>query len=399
MTTGLGQELKAAFETASEFVQPPPALADRVRARVRRRRRRALAGTAVASAMVLAIAGTSYAAISQHRGTPAVTRHPGRSPQNLATVDYQVTQLAVGGRYLYVLAGLNSLLTAYDRDTGKLVRRVTVPSPASALAVGPGGLVWVGFSPDQGSGATGIWLLTPDLKRHSSDPGILAPAILPAGRASALVPVKDGLLRVHIPAPGQPGRATRQLEPGSSLGSNPYTPPGASSVQLGSRVAVLVATGRRNGSHIVLAGSPGLRFGGTPATHISAMTSTGNDLWVTTYAQHGGEASLDGPLVRLNTRLSPTTPASVRSSPALAGSESVWSGGGTVWVATGVLGHSLVCLTAGGAIGPITTMPVTGEVVALAATASRVYVNVLQPPGSYAPSPITSYPIPAACRA
>ena len=59
MRTGLDQELKAAFETASDFVEAGPGLADRVRARVRRRRRRVLAGTAAASAILLAIAGTT----------------------------------------------------------------------------------------------------------------------------------------------------------------------------------------------------------------------------------------------------------------------------------------------------------------------------------------------------
>jgi hypothetical protein len=116
--------------------------------------------------VLLATAGTTYAAVSQHRGTTAVTQ-AGQSPQTLATVGYPVTQLAAGGRYLYVLGGQNSLLTAYDRDTGKPVRRVTLPSPASALVVGPGGLAWVSYSADQGSGPAGIWLLTPDRHRAS----------------------------------------------------------------------------------------------------------------------------------------------------------------------------------------------------------------------------------------
>jgi len=347
--------------------------------------------------VLLAIAGTTYAATSQHRGTTAATR-AGQSPQTLATVDYPVTQLAAGGRYLYVLGGQNSLLTAYDRDTGKLVRRVTLPSPASALAVGPGGLVWVSYSPDQGSGPAGIWLLTPDLGRHSADPGIVAPAIVAAGRTSAWVPGQGGLLRVHIPAPGQPGRATQQLESGSSLGPSARAPSGFPSDQLGRRVAVLVTTGSANDGHVVIAGSPGLRYGGTPDTHIGAMTSTGNALWVTMYALRDGDRVLDGPLVRLNSRLSPTTPAAVQSSPVLARTENVWSAGGTVWVTTDARGHSLTCFTAGGTTGPVTTLPVTGMVVALAASGSTVYVNALQPPYTYNTSSITSYPIPAACR-
>lgn len=398
MNTEFDQELKAAFETASDFVAAPPGLADRVRAGARRRRRRALATTAAASAVLLAIAGTTYAAVSQHRGTTAVTQ-AGQSPQTLVTVDYPVTQLAAGGRYLYVLGGQNSLLTAYDRATGKLVRRVTLPSPASALVVGPGGLVWVSYSPDQGSGPAGIWLLTPDLGRHSADPGIVAPAIVAAGRTSAWVPGQGGLLRVHIPAPGQPGRATQQLEPGSTLGPSARAPWGSPSDQLGRRVAVLVTTGSANDGHVVIAGSPGLRYGGTPATHIGAMTSTGNALWVTIYALRDGDRAFDGPVVRLNSRLSPTTPAAVQSSPVLARTENVWSADGTVWVTTDARGHSLTCFTAGGTTGPVTTLPVTGMVVALAASGSTVYVNALPPPYTYNTSSITSYPIPAACRA
>ena len=142
MNTEFDQQLKAVFETASDFVAAPAGLADRVRAGARRRRRRALAATAAASALLLAIAGTTYAGVSQHRGTTAVTQ-AGKSSQTLATVDYPVTQLAIGGRYLYVLGGQNSLLTAYVRHTGKLVREDhAAVAGVRALVVGPGGLVW-----------------------------------------------------------------------------------------------------------------------------------------------------------------------------------------------------------------------------------------------------------------
>jgi hypothetical protein len=397
MSTGFDQELKAAFEAASDFVQPPAGLADRVRAGVRRRRRRALAVTAAAAAVLLAVAGTSYAVTGQHRA-PAAAPPAGRSPRIRVTVAYPVTQLAVGGRYLYVLAGENSLLTAYDRDTGKLIRRVTLPSPAAALAVGPRGLVWVSFAPDRGSGPAGIWLLTPDLRRHSADPGVAAPALVPAGRTAALVPGQGGLLRVRLPAPGQPGRATQQLEPASSLGPRAQASPGAAAAQLGSRTAVLVTTGSATDGHVVIAGSPGLRFGGTAGTHISAMAGTGNALWVTTYALQAGDRVLDGPLVRLSTRLAPSAPAAAASSPVLARTQSVWSAGGTVWVATDAPGPALACLTAGGTTGPVTALPVTGMVVALAASGRTVYVNALRPPYTYNTSAITSYPVPAACR-
>ena len=397
MSTGFDQELKAAFETASDFVMAPAALADRVRAGARRRRRRALAVTAAASAVLLAIAGTAYAAVSQDRGATAVTA-AGRSPKTLATVAYPVTQLAVGGRYLYVLGGEDALLTAYDRDTGKLVRRVTLPSVASALAVGPGGLVWVSYSPDQGSGPAGIWLMTPDLRRRSADPGVVAPAIVVTGRTSARVPGQGGLLRVHIPAPGEPGRASQQLEPGTSLGPDARAPSGIPAEQLGGREAVLVTTGSATDGHVVIAGSPALRYGGTPDTRIADMTSTGNALWVTIYALRDGNWVVDGPLVRLNSRLSRAMPAAVQSSPLLARTESVWSAGDTVWVTTDAPGHSLTCFTAGGRTGLVTTLPVTGRVVALAASGPTVYVNALQPPYTWNTTSITSYPIPAACR-
>jgi hypothetical protein len=397
MSTGFDEELKAAFEAASEFVQPHPRLADRARAGSRTRRRWALAAAAAASAVMLVGAVATYATVAPHQDHAALAKRPGGSPQVLATVDDQVTQLAVSGRYLYVLAGQNSLLTAYDRSTGKVIGNIRVPSGASALAVGAGGLVWVAFYPDQGSGPAGIWLLTADLRLHSAVSGIQATTILPAGQTSALIPDQDGLLLVHVPVPGQTGQASQQLEPGSSLGPNQSTSPGTSSARLGGRVAVLVTGRGGSDRHLVIAGSPSLRFGGTWRTQISAMTSTGNSLWVTTFAQRNGETSLQGPLVRLNTRLELTTPASLRSSPVLGRSESVWSAGGTIWVATGVRDHSLVCFTASDKIGRVTTMPVTGEVIALAATAGTVYVNAEQPPGSYAPSAITSYPIPATC--
>ena len=159
----------------------------------------------------------------------------------------------------------------------------------------------------------------------------------------------------------------------------------------------MVTTGSANDGHVVIAGSPGLRYGGTRDTHIGAMTSTGDALWVTIYTLSDGDRALDGPLVRLNSRLSPTTPAAVQSSPVLARTESVWSAGSTVWVTTDARGHSLTCFTADGTTGPVTTLPVTGMVVALAASGSTVYVNALSRL-TYNTSSITSYPIPAACR-
>jgi hypothetical protein len=344
----------------------------------------------------MAIAGTTYAAVGRHHNTVTVQQRLYGSPRILATVDYQVTQLAVNGKYLYLLAGQNSMLTAYDSATGKLVRRINLPAEPSGLTVGPGGLVWVAFYPHHGAPA--LWLLSPDLRLHCATTGFKAVSIVPVTRTSARIPESYGLLQVAMPGPGQSGLAIAISEPYTSLGATVKTAPGSWSGDLGDRIAVFVTDPDGADGHLVLAGSPGLRFGGSLQTQISAMTSTGNALWVTTYALHHGETSLQGPLVRLDAELRPTTPGPVRASPVLTRSEDVWSAGHTIWVATGVRGHALVCFTAGSRIGRLTTLPVSGEVRSLAATSTTVYVNAEQPPGSYAPSRIVSHPVPASCR-
>jgi len=378
-------------------VQPPPGLTERVRSGVRRRRRRAQAATAIATVVLLGAAATGYVAAGPHR-TAARLQAPAARSRVIGTVSYQVSQLAVSGRYLYVAAGQNSWVSVYDVVTGKLIATVTVPGEPAALAVGRGGLVWVGYSPPGTTGPSGIWLFSPDLREHSELTGVTADSIVPVSRTTALVPDDHGLLQVRLPAPGQPGQGSQRAEPGTSLGTAPAIAPGFWSGMLGNRVTVQVSTGAGDDSRLVVAGQPGLTYGGSARTHINGAASTGSAVWVSTFAQRGGEASLEGPLVRLNAALTPTTSAAVLASPVLSRSEDVWSGGHTIWVATGVLKHSLVCFTAGSRTGPVVTLPVSGEVVALAAAGSTVYVNALEPPGSTAPSKIVSYPVPAACQ-
>jgi hypothetical protein len=384
MTTFIDQELRDAFDAASDFVLPQPGLADRARAGARRRRRRMVTVAAATCAVALGAGATAYAALGHHH--VATSQPQGRSRVMLATVDYQVSMLAVSGAYLYVLAGQNNMLTAYDRTDGKLVRQIKTPAAVAAMAVGPGGLVWLSFSADEAGRATGIWLLSPDLRVRSSVADIRASTILPAGRTSALVPTRNGLLSLLVPAPGQAGTPARQLQSDSSLGPSVDTAPGDWSGEVAGRAAVIVTSGRGNDARLVIAGQPGLRFGGAASTQLSAVASTGNALWASTYAVSHGESSRQGPLVRLNSRLTATTPKQLQNNAVLARSQGVWATGDTVWVASGVKGHSQV-----------TTMPVAGDVVALAATSGTVYVSVLRPPGSYARSPIMGYPVPAAC--
>ena len=97
-------QLRTAFEQASDFIQPGPELASRVRATARRRR--AMVTTvAVACALILIATGVSYLATGLRRDA-SVTRHhrgpTGRIARTLVRADFPIEQLAVSGRYLYV---------------------------------------------------------------------------------------------------------------------------------------------------------------------------------------------------------------------------------------------------------------------------------------------------------
>lgn len=201
--------------------------------------------TAVTTAVLLAAAATGYVVAGPHRPAAQLQAATARS-QTIATVSYQVTQLAVSGRYVYVVAGLNSRVTAYDRQTAKLVATIAVPGEPVALAVGPGGLVWVGYSPPGAAGSSGIWLLSPDLRQHSELSGLPANSIVPVSRTTALVPGQHGLLQVRLPAPGLPGQPTtaRSRAPASARARRPGPGPGAACwlTASGSRSVLATAT-------------------------------------------------------------------------------------------------------------------------------------------------------------
>jgi hypothetical protein len=377
-------------------VQPPADLAERARTANRARRRRLAAGIAAVTALALLAVGGGYLLAKPRQ--PASTANHDR-PRLLITVpaNYQVQQLAVSGQYLYVLTVVEDspyALSAYDRLTGKLISRVGIPADPSAMAIGPTGLVWLAFYPDQSGGPTAIRLLSPDLLMHSTLVGIQTSTILPIGRSTAWIPTQYGLLHVHLPAPGQPGRASQHLARGTSIGN---TAPGVWAGLLDGRVVAQVTNGYGLDSHLVIAGMPGSRFGGAPQRQVGAVTSTGGSLWVQLFAVKDNNAASSGPLVRLNGQLRETTPAFVRDSSALARSEDVWSEGSTIWVASAARGHSLVCFADGSPNGPVTTLPVRGQVAALAATPDTVYVTTM-PPHAYDNFTVTSYPVPGACR-
>jgi hypothetical protein len=311
-----------------------------------------------------------------------------------------VQQLAVGGPYLYVLAGENgesyNALSAYDRATGRLIHSVSLPAAPFELALGPGGLVWLSLDyPDQNGGPTGTWLLSPDLRLRSSYSAVAESVIVPVGRTTAVTVTQFGLVTVHMPAPGQRGQASQHPDPGTSIGRN--TAAGAWAGWVDGRVVAQVTNGYGLDSHLVIAGQPGRTFGSAPQHQVGAVAIADGSLWVQLYAVVDNNAAASGPLVRLDGQLRATTPEFVQDSFVLTRSEGVWSEGSTIWVASAAHGHSLVCFAAGSQIGPLTTLPVRGQVAALAATPDTVYVTTT-PGNSYGNFSVMSYRVPAACR-
>jgi hypothetical protein len=372
VSTGIGQELKAAFEMASDFVQPTADLAERARTATRRRRSKLTLTIAAVTAFALVAVGGGYLLAKQRE--PASGTNLDRVRHLMMVPPYvQVQQLAVSGPYLYVLTVMQGgppyALKAYNRVTGRLIGRVGVPANPSAMTVGPGGLVWLAFYR----------------------------TILPIGRTTAWIPTQYGLLRVHLPAPGQSGRASQHLEAGTRLGPGRNTAPGVWAGWLDGRVVAQVTNGYGLDSHLVIAGEPGRTFGSAPQHEVGAVASTGNSLWAQLFAVNDNYASASGPLVRLDGQLRTTTPEFVKDSPVLTRSESVWSEGSTIWVASAARSHSLVCFRSGSPSGPITTLAFSGQVAALAATSDTVYVTST-PLNTYDDFTVVSYPVPAACR-
>ena len=252
MSRKLDDELRAAFEIASDFIEPPPGLADNARRRSRARLRKRL-GAVVACVLVLTVTGAVYAASGHYRSDPAPAAV---TPQSPFTVGYPVSQVAVSGRYLYLASNQSALVAAYDRRTGKLVRLVTVPGSPTWLTVGPGGRVWVDVEGDGTPGA--LLLFSPDL--HARATGASLGPVVPTSPQTALAPTQYGLLEVRMPAPGQPGRASQRLVPGTTLGPSQTTAAGTWAGLLDGRVAVQVTNGYGYDSHLVIAGESGRTF-------------------------------------------------------------------------------------------------------------------------------------------
>jgi hypothetical protein len=391
----LDEQLRRSFVAASDFVQAPPGLADRARRASRRRRRRARVAAA-ACGLILVAAGASFVAVGQHQVAPAGSRYDGRVPRPGLVGMASVDQLAAHGRYVYALSSPPDRLSAFDRATGKRIRQVSVPDVPLVLAVGPGGRVWLSFGQDAtGSGPQGTWLLSPDLRLRSTAPAAVD-NLVPTGLTTAQAVTPRGAVKMQMPSPGQPGSATQTQIPGTGIGRGAIVIWWAD--RLGGRMAADVNIGGPNNGeldHLVIAGRPAIQFGGGTRFAIQSVASTGDALWAIT-SRYGRGAPLGwGPLIRLDGELRVTTPQSIRSSAILDEATQVWSTGSSVWVATAVTSHWLVCFTASGQPGPIIPVSVGGQIAALAVSGDAVYVSMMRP---HASDVVRSYRIPAACR-
>jgi hypothetical protein len=390
MSSDLEVRLREAFEIMSEGVRPPAGLAGRVQIAARRRRRSAIralaAGTvAVAVAVPIAIA-------ARHTAVPRVRANRGPAVLSIS-VPFGYDAVAVGGPMLYIAAGdaPNAALSAYNRVTGQLIRRIRVPALPSALAVGPDGMVWLTFSPDQHGGGTGLWLLSPDLgQRASAGLGIVTTldlaGLLPTGPTTALVGGPGGLDELRMPSPGQHEAASLQhmanVRVDHGLGG------GYPTARLAGRI-VLLQEDDVGHMRIVLAGPHAPAFE-QPAADIVDMAAEGGGLWVATSPQPAGPTY--GAVIRLGSRLQVQTPGAIAADPDLRFPSGLLAAGNTVWVSTDSLTRSLFCFrfTPGAGAGPVTYVPTRLPAAAMAATADTVYVGDR--------ASITSYPVPRACR-
>jgi hypothetical protein len=403
VSTDIEAELRAAFEAASAGIMPPADLTDRVRRAARRHRW--TAAMAVGLAVAALAVGTAYladVAPHVHRPPPrSAGSHPAVPPAARPSLTIPVPYgagveaLAAAGPYLYLATDYAGnppyALAAYDRLTGRLIRRVGIPALPEALRTGPGGSVWLTFSPDQGGGPAGIWLLGPDLGQRSALLKFGPADLVPTGPRTAVIGSSRLLTILRMPPPGGRGRAVAQPDRMAAIGGRWAV---GALAALGGRIYAQVTDGYGMHSHLVLAGRPQLTYGGGPRRQVGFLAAQGNGLWATTFP--AGRPNV-GPLIRLSPALSPITPAAAANNPILGRSEQVWSRADTIWVASASPGHQLACFTYRGRMGPVATIDLHGQPAALTTAGNTVYVSVA---GAVAltTSGVRAYPVPADCR-
>jgi hypothetical protein len=399
VSTDLEAELRAAFAYATESLQPPSDLASRVR---RSSRRRSMIAAAGAVAVIL----VTFAGLSGGLGTwgsrapePGASHHGATSRPVARTriaiaAGEGVVGLAAAGHYLYIATEYAGdppyQLSAYDRETGRLIRRVSVPSEPAALQVGPGGSVWLTFYADQNGGPTGTWLLSANLARRSAA-RFGSADVLPTGSDTALLASQHALTAITMPPPGTAGQVTAHADPADKINGQLAV---GTLTPIAGRVAAQVTDGDGGHSHLVIAGQPALTFGGRPDQQVGYVAAEDDGLWVTTGTNSDPNV---GPLARLSPALRVITPPAVKTNPILRQSEQVWTEARTVWVATAAPHRALLCFTYRGRVGPIATIPLRGEPIGLATVGDTAYVTLATGTVGVT-SGVLGFAIPRACR-
>ncbi|HYK28088.1 MAG TPA: hypothetical protein VEV61_08990 [Streptosporangiaceae bacterium] len=388
MAGSYGETLAAALAEMAEEAPALRPLSPIARQRVREGRRRAVAA-AVAAIVGICAAGAATIVGVSHVTATRPPSSPG--PPRSWSVDASsgVDAVAAGPKTLYVATGdyPNGRLSAFSIATGTLIRSIHVPAATSELRVGPGGTVWLAFSPDQNGGQTGVWILSPDLRLRSSAGTSVAEHIglvdlLPIGPSWAAV-VNSSLSELTLPSPGQPGSVKLRAIVSIPSDGNSYM---QALALMHSGFAVLELTDRGE-YRVVMAGSqPAVQYQTVTGMEVTSMTSDGPSLWVAETPQLNGP--YNGAVVRLNDRLQVVTPPAVARSRLLRFPQQIWNSGATVVVSTDGP-DPLVCFRSSGA-GPVTRIPLQQMPADLAVSGRNIYAVY--------PDRVRVYPIPAACQ-
>jgi len=269
------------------------------------------------------------------------------------------------------------------------VRQVPIPASPSALAIGPGGYVWLTFYPDQNGGGTGVWRLSPNLRRRSGinlavrsysryTPFDVLPvstdtAVLAAGR---LATIRLSWARAAL----RPGPAVPRFD--GLVGVTGLA-------RIGGKL-VARFEGDAGDWRIWLPGPPSRVFGPSGRFHpgrspdLGSMAGQTGGLWIVELGPNN-----TGSPILLNSRLQVITPRSIARNRLLSTAQQAFTSGATVWVETS--GNAIACFRySGGRAGPVAVIRPRTAPGVLAVSGDTVYVADQ--------AGITGLPVSRSCR-
>jgi hypothetical protein len=390
MTADLEQDLRAAFERSSESVTVRGDLVQRV-LRAHRRRRRILAGTMAGTAILAAIAVLIAVSGTFTRPAPGPAGHGKRhgAARSFTLPGGAGLMAATPSMLYFTTINTGNVLDAVSLRTGRLVRQVPIPANPSALAIGPGGYLWVSFYPDQNGGGTGVWRLSPDLRQHyglnlaSRSSTILAPFdVLPVSADTAVL-ATGRLATIRI------SRAGAAFRPGPAVPRFGGTMAATGLARVGGRLAVRFESDGGDW-RIWLPGPPSRifappgRFNPYKSPDLGSFAGQAGGLWIIKIG-----ANNTGSPILLNSRLQVITPRSIARNPLLASAYQLYTTGSTVWVE--FWSNQIACFRyAGGHAGPVQVIRGVTAEGALAVAGHTVYLA--------GQTGITGRPVPRSCR-